>query len=78
MEYPVTIICSELEFSLTDRLLVISWPQQGIRVFCEFNETLEHMDWCWREGTDTPEKENLAGLMKSAGYWYADDLRRAA
>jgi hypothetical protein len=68
----MTIVYSELDFSLTNRLLIVSWPKKDIEVFLELNERRDHVDWSWMTGADTPETRHIAELLKSAGYWYLD------
>jgi hypothetical protein len=71
----MTIVYSELDFSLTNRLLIVSWPNKDIEVFLELNERRDHVvDWSWVTGANIPETKHIAGLMKSAGYWYLDRI----
>src|SRR5262249_19234601 len=61
----MTIVYRELDFSLTNRLLVVSWPKKGIKVSLELNESRDCIDWSSVTGADTPEKKHIAELMKS-------------
>jgi len=69
----MTIVYSELDFSLTNRLLIVSWPNKDIEVFLELNERRDHVvDWSWVTGADIRESRRIAEFMKGAGYWYLD------
>lgn len=71
----MTLDYLDLDFTLSNRMLVVFWPAQNVYCFCELNETRDRIEGTWMSRGDTPEAKLIAGLLKNAGHWYLDELR---
>ena len=71
----MTIDYADLNFALTDRSLVVSYPAGNIECRCELNDTCDRIQRTWVTGFDTPGTRYVAELMRSAGNSYLDGLR---
>jgi len=65
----------DLEFSMNDDLLIVSYPARDVMCFCELNGDRDYIERTWVTGFDTPGRRYVASLMRSAGNAYLDGLR---
>jgi hypothetical protein len=72
----MTLDYLDLDFTLSNRILVVFWPTQNVYCFCELNETRDRVESTLMN-RDTPETRRIAGLLKNAGNWYLDELKLA-
>jgi hypothetical protein len=70
----MTLDYLDLDFTLSNRILVVFWPAQNFYCFCELNETRDRVEAAWT-GRDTSEARLIANLLKNAGNWYLEELR---
>ena len=65
----------DLDFSLSDSLLVVSYPARDVRCYCELNSLGDRIERTWVSGFDTPARRYVASLMRSAGNDYLHGLQ---
>jgi hypothetical protein len=70
----MTLDYLDLDFTLSNRILVVFWPFQNFYCFCELNETRDRVEATWTS-RDTSEARLIADLLKNAGNWYLEELR---
>ena len=73
----MTLDYLDLDFTLSNRILVVFWPAQNVYCFCELNEARDRVEGTWTSRVDTPETRRIADLLRNAGNWYLNELRAA-
>jgi len=71
----MTLNYGDLDFALTNRMLIVSWPARNLECFYELNGTRDRIEWTCMTGFETAEMRRIASLMKNAGNRYLEELK---